>query len=77
MHPEFEWLAKTGGVETWEMYRTFNMGCGMIIAVDAKHAAEMTKWLSEKMAGVQMIGKVTNNGHKVAHLGAGVEFTHY
>ena len=77
VHPEFEWLAKTGGVETWEMYRTFNMGCGMIIAVDAKHAAEMTKWLSEKMAGVQMIGKVTNNGHKVAHLGAGVEFTHY
>tara|TARA_B100001564_G_scaffold6842_1_gene5827 strand:+ start:1154 stop:2272 length:1119 start_codon:yes stop_codon:yes gene_type:complete len=77
VHPEFEWLAKTGGVDTWEMYRTFNMGCGMIIAVDAKHAVEITNWLSEKMAGVQMIGKVTNNGHKVAHLGAGVEFTHY
>ena len=77
VHPEFEWLAKTGGVDTWEMYRTFNMGCGMIIAVDAKHAVEMMNWLSEKMTGVQMIGKVTNNGHKVVHLGADVEFTHY
>ena len=37
VHPEFEWLAKTGGVDTWEMYRTFNMGCGMILAVDAQH----------------------------------------
>ena len=77
VHPEFEWLAKTGGVDTWEMYRTFNMGCGMIIAVDAKHAVEMTNWLAEKMSGVQVIGKVTDNGHKVVHLSAGVEFTHY
>ena len=77
VHPEFEWLAKTGDVDTWEMYRTFNMGCGMIIAVDAKHAVEMTNWLSGKMSGVQVIGKVTDNGHKVVHLTADVEFTHY
>ena len=49
----------------------------MILAVDAKHAVEMTNWLSKKMTGVQMIGKVTNNGHKVVHLSADVEFTHY
>ena len=61
VHPEFEWLAKTGGVDTWEMYRTFNMGCGMIIAVDAKHAVVMTNCLAGKMSGVQVIGKVTDN----------------
>ncbi len=77
VHPEFKWLANTGGVDTWEMYRTFNMGCGMILAVDSQHAVAITEWLTEKMNGVQIIGQVTNNGHKVVHLGAEVEFTHY
>jgi len=77
VHPEFEWLANTGGVDTWEMYRTFNMGCGMILAVNAQHAVAITEWLTEKLTGVQIIGQVTNNGHKVVHLGAEVEFTHY
>tara|TARA_B100000767_G_scaffold56070_1_gene51622 strand:+ start:6933 stop:8093 length:1161 start_codon:yes stop_codon:yes gene_type:complete len=77
VHPEFKWLANTGGVDTWEMYRTFNMGCGMILAVDARHAVAITEWLTEKMTGVQIIGQVTDNGHKVVHLGAEVEFSHY
>ena len=29
------------------------------------------------MNGVQVIGKVTDNGRKVVHLTADVEFTHY
>jgi phosphoribosylaminoimidazole (AIR) synthetase len=59
------------------MYRTFNMGCGMILAVDALHAMAITEWLTQKMTGVQIIGQVTDNGHKVVHLGAEVEFSHY
>ena len=31
--PEFAWLQDAGGVETREMYRTFNMGMGMVLAV--------------------------------------------
>jgi phosphoribosylaminoimidazole (AIR) synthetase len=53
------------------------MGCGMILAVDARHAVAITEWLTEKMTGVQIIGQVTDNGHKVVHLGAEVEFSHY
>ncbi|KAA0875152.1 phosphoribosylformylglycinamidine cyclo-ligase [Nitrincola tapanii] len=33
--PVFQWLQQAGGVETREMYRTFNCGVGMVIAVPA------------------------------------------
>lgn len=77
VHPEFSWLQEMGGVETREMYRTFNMGIGIIIAVSADKAEAICSWLQEKMAGVEIIGNVLENGHKVTHAIAGVEFTHY
>ena len=70
-------MAELGAVETWEMYRTFNMGCGMIIAVSAPHANEILTWLQGKMAGVEIIGKVTNDGRKVIHKPLSLEYTHY
>ena len=76
-HPEFTWLAEVGGVETWEMYRTFNMGCGMIIAVSHSHANEICSWLTTKMDGVKIIGRVADNGRKVVHLPLGIEYSHY
>ena len=76
-HPEFEWLQSVGGIETREMYRTFNMGCGMIIAVEAHHAEAICEWLGQRMQGVAMIGSVNDAGHKVTHAIEGVEFTHY
>ena len=77
MHPEFSWLQKIGGVETREMYRTFNMGIGIIIAVSSDKAETICGWLQEKMDGVEIIGAVVENGHKVTHAIEGVEFTHY
>ena len=76
-HPEFEWLQSVGGIETREMYRTFNMGCGMIIAVEAHHAEAICEWLGQRMQGVAVIGTVNDAGHKVTHALEGVEFTHY
>ena len=76
-HPEFEWLQSVGGIETREMYRTFNMGCGMIIAVEAHHADAICEWLGQRMQGVAMIGSVNDAGHKVTHAIEGVEFSHY
>ena len=76
-HPEFTWLAEAGGVETWEMYRTFNMGCGMIIAVNQQHGDSICAWLQTRMDGVQIIGQVVDNGRKVVHSTLGIEFTHY
>tara|TARA_Y100001954_G_scaffold88525_1_gene96962 strand:+ start:5599 stop:6720 length:1122 start_codon:yes stop_codon:yes gene_type:complete len=76
-HPEFDWLAEVGGVETWEMYRTFNMGCGMIIAVNKEFSETIYHWLIQRMPGAKIIGKVVDNGRKVVHSPLGIEFSHY
>ena len=70
-------IAKTGGVEISEMYRTFNMGVGMILAVEAACADVIYSWLEERMTGVAKIGFVVDNGNKVTHAIQGVEFSHY
>ena len=75
--PEFEWLQAAGGVETREMYRTFNMGMGMVLAVDADHASHILEWLNQRMEGVALVGHVRDHGHKVVHAIEGVEFSHY
>jgi phosphoribosylformylglycinamidine cyclo-ligase len=76
-HPEFTWLQQIGGVETREMYRTFNMGTGMILAVSCEQAEAICEWLSSRMQGTAIIGTVVNNGHKVTHALPDVEFSHY
>ncbi len=76
-HPEFFWLAEIGSVETWEMYRTFNMGCGMIIAVNSAHADKICSWLADRLSGVKFIGNVVDNGRKVIVSTLGIEYSHY
>ena len=58
------------------MYRTFNMGTGMILAVDAERAEAVLAWLQEQMPSCSAVGRVTDDGHRVTHA-SGVEFTHY
>ncbi len=38
--PVFDWLQREGNIETDEMHRTFNMGIGMVFAVDPTRADE-------------------------------------
>ena len=73
--PEFSWLQSAGGVETREMYRTFNMGMGMVVAVDANHASAVVDWLQQRMEGVAIVGHVKDHGHRVTHAIEGVEFS--
>ena len=75
--PEFDWIQKNGDVSDREMYRTFNMGCGMIIAVDSSVAETVCEWLSQRMEGCSIIGKVVDNGRKVTHSNPEVVFEHY
>jgi len=75
--PEFEWLQSIGGVDTKEMYRTFNMGIGMILAVKNEVATVICDWLCNHVEGCAIIGSVVDNGHRVTHAIEGVEFSHY
>jgi phosphoribosylformylglycinamidine cyclo-ligase len=74
---EFDWIQQQGNVATREMYRTFNMGCGMIIAVDSSEAESVSKWLAQRMPGAAIIGQVVDNGRKVTHALEEVVFEHY
>jgi phosphoribosylformylglycinamidine cyclo-ligase len=75
--PEFTWLQEAGGVATKEMYRTFNMGMGMVLAVAAEHANGVVAWLQRRLPGTDIVGAVHDAGHHVTHAPSGVTFSHY
>ncbi|WP_036228902.1 phosphoribosylformylglycinamidine cyclo-ligase [Marinobacterium jannaschii] len=54
----FDWLQAQGNVDGREMYRTFNCGVGMIIAVPADKADEAMKMLSESGEDAWVIGQI-------------------
>lgn len=51
--PLFQWLQKAGGVSDSEMFRTFNMGIGMVVVTDKEGAS------AASMYGAHVIGEVT------------------
>ena len=59
----FDWLQERGDVEDGEMYRTFNMGMGMIIIVDKNDAEKSISLLG---GYAQIVGSV-KNGNGVLH----------
>jgi len=61
--PVFDWLQEKGSIEDKEMYRTFNMGMGMIIIVNKNDAEKSVSILGDN---AQIIGSV-RNGQGVEH----------
>lgn len=45
--PIFKWIAKEGHVPKEDMYKTFNMGIGMILAIDKKDEKETIQLLED------------------------------
>ena len=61
--PVFDWLQEKGKIENKEMYRTFNMGMGMIIIINKSDADKSISILGD---GSQVIGYV-QKGKDVEH----------
>ena len=59
----FDWLQEKGNIEDKEMYRTFNMGMGMVIIVNKGDAEKSVSILGEH---AKVIGSV-RNGKGVEH----------
>jgi len=59
----FDWLQKKGDIENIEMYRTFNMGMGMVIIVGKNDVEESISILGDY---AQVIGFV-GNGKGISH----------
>ena len=58
MPPLFQWLARHGPVADEEMHRVFNCGIGMVLVVDAAHAAQASELLSAAGERVWRIGEI-------------------
>ena len=52
----FNWLQTAGNVSSHEMYRTFNCGVGMVIALPASEADKAVKLLTDKGENAWKIG---------------------
>jgi len=66
--PLFRRISKQGGVEETEMFRTFNMGIGMILIVGSRSAARTQERLKEFGQRSYLIGEVTASKNGVALL---------
>jgi phosphoribosylformylglycinamidine cyclo-ligase len=63
--PLFELLRRLGNVSDSEMYRTFNMGIGMVIVCAASDAESVAQHLREQGETVYTIGKVVSGDREV------------
>ena len=58
--PIFGLLRKTGGLEERMMYNTYNMGLGMVLAVDAADAQKTVEALQAAGEQAYLVGEVTS-----------------
>jgi len=63
--PVFQWLQKTGDVETGEMRRVFNMGIGMTLVVSPYYAQSVLSRLIDSGQAAYEIGEIVPGTGKV------------
>ncbi|MFI3128812.1 MAG: phosphoribosylformylglycinamidine cyclo-ligase [Bacillota bacterium] len=60
--PIFKFLEEKGGVDHREMFNIFNMGSGIVLAVDGANVAKTIEVLAANGEKAIVIGKVTDSG---------------
>lgn len=60
----FSYLQTKGNVSTHEMYRTFNCGVGLLLAVDKEDANNIVKFLDDIGEKVWVIGHLVDKGEQ-------------
>ncbi|RFA30430.1 phosphoribosylformylglycinamidine cyclo-ligase [Alkalilimnicola ehrlichii] len=63
----FRWLQREGGIDTQEMYRTFNCGVGMVLCVAPEHVDTALAVLKQEGEQAWQLGKIiaADNGAAV------------
>lgn len=70
-HDIFDVVQKYGKIKTSDMFNIFNMGLGMILAVDAKDADEVLNQLNQDQHQAFLIGNVAAREEKAVVLSGG------
>ena len=66
--PIFDLIRDRGQVETSEMYRTFNMGIGMVLVVNSRRIERVRDFLSAREEQFRLIGKIVPGTGKVSYV---------
>jgi phosphoribosylformylglycinamidine cyclo-ligase len=61
----FRLIQRLGEVDQDEMYKTFNMGIGMILVVEAKAADRVMQFLKRKKETAYLIGEISKGNREV------------
>ncbi|MDP5277087.1 phosphoribosylformylglycinamidine cyclo-ligase [Chengkuizengella axinellae] len=69
----FSLLQSKGNISKADMFRTFNMGIGMVIVVSERDADEVIRIAEEQGESIYQIGKVTKGTQKVTFNGDEIE----
>jgi phosphoribosylformylglycinamidine cyclo-ligase len=65
MPPLFRFLAETGKLSEFELYRTFNMGIGLVLSVEPSRTDEIAAALRSSGETVFEIGRIEAGSHQV------------
>ena len=63
--PIFDLIQKTGGIPERDMYNTFNMGLGMILAIPAVQAERALSTLTDAGENAYQVGSVVSGSDGV------------
>jgi phosphoribosylformylglycinamidine cyclo-ligase len=66
--PIFSWMQRAGGVPREDMYRTFNMGIGLILACSASDEAALLGMLTAAGEAPRTIGEIRSGGSGVHYV---------
>lgn len=65
--PVFEFLRRRGRIEEDEMYRTFNMGLGMILVVARSRLERVERFLQSRQETYFVVGEIAEGSGKVRY----------
>jgi phosphoribosylformylglycinamidine cyclo-ligase len=65
--PVFDYMQSKGNIEDSEMYRTFNMGIGMVLVVDRNHVSEVRQHLEACSEPCYEIGAIVAGNQTVIY----------
>lgn len=63
--PIFEYIKELGNIETKEMYSTFNMGVGIVMAVNKQDANALMNYLDENNEKYFLLGEISKGETKI------------
>ena len=57
----FNWISEKGGIDSYEMFKTFNCGVGLVLCAEQNNADKIINYLNDNGETAWLIGEVVEN----------------